>query len=161
MTGAFMVAGGVLALASRSEAVPVEGITGGTMLLAGLSHLFMGATDRDNPRSLRAWQSSLGALLLGLGGMLVVEPLDDAVTLSILLGAIAIAVGVVRVVLSLTRRQGWLGLALSGGLTVILGFGVLLSLAWTDGIGPGRILAVDLISAGVALILAGPGRRVV
>ena len=161
MLGSFMIAGGLLAVFSRSATVPVEGITGGTMLLAGLSHLFMGMTDRDNPRALQAWQSMLGALLLFAGGVLVLEPVNEATTISILIGAAAIAIGVVRIVLSLTRRRGWIFVAASGGLTVVLGFAVLLSLAQADGIGPGRILAVDLIAAGAALILAGPGRRLV
>ena len=158
MLGGFMIVGGCAALGIRAgSAMTPEAVAGGAYLLAAIATLWMVATDSDTPPALLAWQGGLGLSLGAIGGILLVGPATTLVAPSITLGTALIAAGLIRGVLSLTRRRGWAWMTASAAVSAALGLALLLSLTQ---VAAGQLAAIDLIAAGIALILRGPGRRI-
>src|SRR6202008_4837335 len=97
------------------------------------------------------WQILLGALYLAFGLVLLNEPEAGALILTYLLGALLLASGVIRCVLSFAywRQNGWMML-LSGAFGIIAGLLILFGLPhisrWALGFLPGG----DLLSHGFA-----------
>jgi uncharacterized membrane protein HdeD (DUF308 family) len=100
------------------------------------------------------WQILLGALYLAFGLLLLTQPASGALILTYFLGALLVASGIIRCVLSFAHWQqnGWMMLisgafGLAAGLLILFGFPTI-SL-WALGF----LLGVDLISHGTAWLL--------
>jgi uncharacterized membrane protein HdeD (DUF308 family) len=100
------------------------------------------------------WQILLGALYLAFGLVLFTQPASGALILTYFLGALLLASGIIRCVLSFAhwRQNGWMMLisglfGLLAGVLILFGFPTI-SL-WALGF----LLGVDLLSHGVAWLL--------
>lgn len=97
------------------------------------------------------WQILLGILYLAFGFVLVTQPVSGAVVLTYVLGLLLFVSGLLRIFLGLRHgsEAGWMML-FSGALGVIAGLIILtrwpMSGLWVLGL----VLAIDLISHGVA-----------
>ncbi len=147
--GAFLALAGLVALGS------VVGSTIATVLVVGVAMIVSGLVEIAYAFAVRSWSKFFLWILIGLlyvvGGVAAVEnPLLAAGFLTLLLGAGLVASGLVRTFLAfqLPKQAPWIVVALSGGVTLLLGAVILaqwpVSSLWVLG----TFLGVDLIFAG-------------
>lgn len=107
----------------------------------------------------RAWSGFLLPLILGILGIIagiiiLRDPLTGAITLTLLLSFLFIIQGVIRIILSLTKKfEHWVWILISGILSVILGFLILYQWPWSGLYIIGLFVGIDLIFNGWALIM--------
>lgn len=107
----------------------------------------------------RGWSGFLLQILLGVisiiaGIVILKDPLTGAVTLTLLLSFLFIVQGVIRIVLSLTKKfEHWVWILVSGILSVILGFMILYQWPWSGLYIIGLFVGIDLIFNGWTLII--------
>ena len=158
--GVVYVIAGLIALGSVVFATVV------TVFVVGIMMLIAGIAEVINAFQIKSWGKFLFWLLLGLlyivAGFLTFEnPLLAAAMLTLLLGCSLIISGVMRVVLGFSMQQGmpWVGVALSGVITFLLGLIILVHWPVSGLYILGLFLAVDLIVAGASWIGLGLGLR--
>ncbi len=156
VAGAICLLGGLIAVFNPLAAsFTAEQIAGWLFLFAGVVQAF--AAFREG-WSLRALLTGLlGALGILVGLSLVARPLEGIIALTWLVAIFFLVSGAAKVLLSWPLRGTqffWLLLG-SGALSVILGIMILTGMPASAGIVLGTMLAIDLISSGVALIALG------
>ncbi len=154
--GIIMLIGGVLAL-------------GDTVLVTLLSVIFIGAVlvvsgivQIIHAFANKGWASFLFALLCGalyiVGGLLIMgEPVQGSILLTIfLLAALAVG-GVLRIVIALRHREvhGWWLLLIGGVISLALAVLLYISLPWSGLWVLGTIIAVELIIQGASWVSMG------
>ena len=158
--GVVYVIAGVIALGS------VVSATVATVLVVGLMMIIAGVAEVINAFQIKTWGRFLFWLALGIlyviAGFVAFEnPLLTAAWLTLVLGAALVASGVVRIFLGFSMQHGspWIGVVVSGVITLLLGLIILahwpVSSLWTLGI----FLGVDLVLAGASWIGVGMGLR--
>jgi uncharacterized membrane protein HdeD (DUF308 family) len=158
--GIALVVFGVIAFANLFAAtLATVFVTGVMLIIAGIvqiGHSF-GAKSWGN---LIYWLLS-GILYAAAGVIAIADPLLASAVFTLLLAAALFAVGALRIIAGFDARptQGWGWIVAGGVLTLLLG--VLIAIGW-----PlntvwliGLVLAVDLVSQGVAWIGFGLGIR--
>ena len=160
IAGAICLLGGLVALFNPLAAsFTAELIAGWLFILAGAIQAFASFQERW---SARAWLTGLlGALRILVGVSLVARPLEGIIALTWLVAIFFVVSGAAKVMLSWPLRGThffWILLG-SGALSAILGILILAGLPASAGIVLGTMLAVDLISSGVALIGLGLSNR--
>jgi uncharacterized membrane protein HdeD (DUF308 family) len=163
LLGIVQVICGAVALAIPVAASLAAAIVAGALLLAsGIFQLF-------HAFSIRPWRGAAlpivgGALYVIVGVLLLAFPVTGALTLTIAVGALLIADGVVHIVLSRAIRampgSGWM---LAAGIASVL-VGILLLIGWplTGLIALGVLLGISLLFSGAtnaALAVAFRARR--
>lgn len=131
---------------------------GWLLIIAGVAEVVHGFVRR-------AWQGFFLDLLTGVlyfvvGLMFVVEPLQSAATLTLLLAAALLFAGAMRIVLALsTQFQHWVWLLLNGIVTLALG--ILIWRGWpeTGYWVIGMFIGIDLLFYGWSLVMLSVGIR--
>jgi uncharacterized membrane protein HdeD (DUF308 family) len=102
----------------------------------------------------RLWALILGALCIFLGSWMLSNPLPTVLALTWIVGVLFLATGATKVILSFgLRGTGYFWVVmLSGLLSIILGVMVLSNFPYSAATILGILLAVELISSGVANI---------
>jgi membrane protein HdeD len=124
-------------------------------LVAGVIQVFAAFREGWSARALLT--ALLGSLGILVGISLIARPLEGTIALTWLVAVFFIVSGGAKVLLSWPMRGTqffWLLLG-SGALSVILGILILTGMPASAGIVLGTMLAIDLISSGVALIALG------
>jgi len=158
--GVVYVIAGVIALGS------VVSATVATVLVVGVMMIVAGVAEVINAFQIKTWGRFLFWLALGIlyivAGFVAFEnPLLTAAWLTLILGAALVASGVVRIFLGFSMQHGspWIGVVVSGVITLLLGLIILahwpVSSLWTLGV----FLGVDLVLAGASWIGVGMGLR--
>jgi uncharacterized membrane protein HdeD (DUF308 family) len=100
------------------------------------------------------WQILLGALYLAFGLVLLTQPASGALILTYFLGALLLASGIIRCVLSFAhwRQNGWMML-ISGAFGLIAGLLILFGIPGISLWALGFLLGIDLLSHGLAWLL--------
>lgn len=153
---AVMIAGGLMALFNPFAAsLTVEVVAGIAFLAAGLTQLWVAASETGKQTGRRVLSGALGVLLVLLAVSLAANPLAGLVTLTLTVAVLFAAMGGLRVVIALRERPvaGW-GWILASGL-VSMALAVLIVLGLPEaalGI-LGLFLGVDLLASG-AMTLA-------
>jgi len=128
---------------------------GVVLLIAGvmqIAHAASGARWRGGPTHL------MGGLLYALiGGLIVFDPVAAGIGLTLLLAAFFIVGGVLKLMLGMLAESGWF--AFSGLINLVLGVLVAMGLPETGTWVIGLFLGIELLSAGLALILAASAMR--
>lgn len=153
VAGIVAVAGGLLALFN-----PVAATITATTIVAWL-FLFMGALQvvaafGTMGMWTRIWTAALGALAIVIGGWILTNPIAGTMVLTWTIGVLFLVEGIVKLVLAFVARQSpyfW-AMLLSGAVSVVLGGMILGRFPETALTIPGILMAVDLISTGVALV---------
>ncbi len=148
--GIVQVICGALALAIPIAASLAAAIVFGAVLLVA------GVIQAVHAFSIRGWKGvvlhALGALLYIVAGVLVLLfPLSGALTLTLVVGALLLADGIVRSILAfrLRPRDGWGWFLASGTASTLVGFLLLLGWPLTGLWAIGVLLGVNLIFSGV------------
>ena len=160
LLGVISLVGGVLALANPFAA------TFAAVLLAGWTFLLYGILQVVQSFSVTGWPGFLWSLLLGVltaavGISLLYNPLAGALTLTFLVAILFLVLGVVKIMYAFSLRpvKGWGWAALSGAISLLLGFMILSDYPVSAASILGILLAVELISNGVFLLVVALGLR--
>jgi uncharacterized membrane protein HdeD (DUF308 family) len=158
--GIVYVLAGFIALGSVAMA------TVATVLVVGIMMLIAGAAEVFNAFQVKTWGSFLLWLVLGLlyivAGLVTIEnPLLAATLLTFVLGISLLASGIMRIILAFGMKEGmpWLGVALSGAITLLLGLIILAHWPVSSIFILGMFLGIDLVFAGAGWIAVGLGLR--
>ena len=153
LLGIVMIAAGVLALSDVVFATLIS------VKLVGLTVIAVGAFEILHAYWTKGWggflwQILLGAIYLGFGLVLLTQPASGALILTYFLGALLLASGIIRCVLSFAhwRQNGWMML-ISGAFGLLAGLLILFGIAGISLWALGFLLGVDLLSHGVAWLL--------
>ncbi len=158
--GAIALIGGILALANPFAA------TMAATLLAGWTFLLFGVVQIIQAFRITGWSGFLWALLLGVltaavGVSLLGNPIAGALSLTMLVAVLFIVLGVVKILygFSLKPVSGWGFAVLSGVISLLLGIMILADYPWSAASVLGILLAVELLSNGVFLLIVAFGLR--
>ena len=158
--GVVYVVAGCIALGS------VVAATAASVLVVGVMMAVAGVFEVINAFKVKTWGRFIFWLLLGLlyivaGFVAWDNPLLTAAWLTLILGAVLVASGLMRIFLAFSMKQGspWVWVAVSGVITLLLGVIILahwpVSAVYTLGI----FLGVDLVFAGAGWIGLGLGLK--
>jgi uncharacterized membrane protein HdeD (DUF308 family) len=158
--GVVYVIAGLIALGSVVFATVV------TVYVVGFMMLIAGVAQVINAFQLQSWGKFLLWLLLGalyiVAGFITFEnPLLAAATLTLLLGVALLVSGIMRIILAfgLQAEAPWIGVALSGVITLLLGLIILAHWPVSSLYILGIFLGVDLVIAGASWIGIGFGLK--
>ena len=155
LLGIVLIAGGVFVLGDVALATLVSA------LFIGFTAIVVGAFEIIHAFWTKGWggfiwQILLGALYIVFGVMMVSWPVPGAMLLTLVLGFVFLASGVVRIIVAFRHwsEAGWLML-LSGAFGIVAG--IMILTGWpTTGIWLlGLLLGIDLISHGIAWLIYG------
>jgi uncharacterized membrane protein HdeD (DUF308 family) len=132
---------------------------GALLLVAGILQIIHAFMDRE-------WRSFLLHLLAGVlyvvaGVLLMAEPLEGAVAITILVSAALIVGGIFRIVIGVQHRAmpGWVLMIVSGVVSVVVGIMLWAMLPWSGLWVVGTLIAVELIVQGICWLQFGLGLR--
>jgi uncharacterized membrane protein HdeD (DUF308 family) len=122
LLGAFLVAGGVVAIAAPVAAGVAATLVIGTVILIGGAIQAWSAFRCDGWRA-RSWHAISAAVYVVGGVLLLLDPLAGTIALSLLVVAILIVDGAARVMIGLKMRpeRGWGWMTGAGGVSAALG----------------------------------------
>lgn len=162
----FVALGIVLIVLGVAAWLDVVSVTMATTVVIGALLLAGGVFQIIHAFMTREWRGFVFGLISGLlyaaGGLLIMrEPVHGAVVLTLVLAALIVAGGIIRVVLALRHRAlpAW-GLVLVSGLaSVIVGYLLYANLPWT-GLGIlGTLIAIELLLQGGGWLYFGIALR--
>ncbi|VDC23189.1 HdeD family acid-resistance protein [Pseudogemmobacter humi] len=160
LAGGLAILGGLAALIFPLFAsLAVTGLVGGVFLVSGALGLFAAFSDRNLPD--RGWLGLFSLLQLVLGIWILANPLAGMISLTVMAGALFLATGLLRVVWAFRignlagRGQGFWLFLLSGVISAALGLWVLIFPLQASPFLLGTLIAIELLSAGAALIALG------
>jgi uncharacterized membrane protein HdeD (DUF308 family) len=140
--------------------------TAASVLVVGIMMLIAGVAEVINAFQIKTWGSFilwllLGALYIFAGFAIFQNPLLAAALLTLFLGAALVVSGIVRIILALSMREGipWIGVVVSGAITLLLGLVILARWPVSSLYILGLFLGIDLLIAGVGWIGMGLGLR--
>jgi uncharacterized membrane protein HdeD (DUF308 family) len=114
----------------------------------------------------KEWRGFVLSLFCGVlylvGGLLLMnEPVQGALVLTLLVAAALIVGGVVRIVLALQHRdmRAWYLILLSGAVSIVVGYLLYASLPWSGLWLLGTLIAVELLVQGVSWLYFGLALR--
>ncbi len=155
LLGMILILGGVIVLGDVALATLVSA------LLIGFTAIAVGAFEIVHAFWTKGWggffwQILLGGLYIAFGLLVVNQPASGALVLTFVLGLMLLASGVVRIVMAIRnwRDMGWV-MAISGLLGVLAGLIILMGWPISGLWALGLLLAVDLLSHGVAWLTYG------
>ncbi len=157
LSGLVLIVGGILSLLLPFAAsLAVTLIVGWAFAIAGVVHVAAAFGEGGN----RLWNGIFGLLEIVLGLSFIFNPLSGMISLTLLLGVLFFASGVMQLALAWVRRDAdsiWM-LALSGAISVALAVMIAFNLVEASTTVPGVLLGIELISTGVAFLMLRPRR---
>lgn len=160
VVGVISVLAGIFALANPLAAtLTAEMLAGWGFLIVGVLQVVFAFRDIG-------WGARIWAILIGLafaltGISLLGNPLAGIISLTVLVAIMFLIVGVAKIILSFSLPRGagfWLMIA-SGALSVVLAVMIFSNFPQSAAVILGVLLAIELISNGVAMITLGSMRR--
>ncbi len=156
--GLVMLTGGILAFLNPFAAsLTVEALAGAVFLAAGLMEIWWALRERQLEMSDRLLMGGLGAMLVLLAVLLLLNPLAGLVTLTFAVALMFVVMGALRMAMAWRMRpvNGWGWIMASGVMSLALAALILLALPEAAMGLLGIFLGVDLVMAGsVTLALA-------
>ncbi|MFV0292089.1 MAG: HdeD family acid-resistance protein [Paracoccus sp. (in: a-proteobacteria)] len=151
--GCLSIVAGIFALANPLVAtLTAEQIAGWAFLFIGILQVI--AVFRQNSWGGRIWAILIGVLFIALAINLLGKPIVGIVSLTLTVATLFMVTGIVRVVMAFSLRGSpafWLVL-LSGALSVVLAIMIFNNFPQSAATILGILLAVELISNGIAMI---------
>jgi uncharacterized membrane protein HdeD (DUF308 family) len=158
--GVLLILLGVLALGDTVAVTLISALFIGALFLVGgvfhVIHAFMTKTWSGFLMNL------LGGILYAVGGVLIMnEPAQGAVAITLFLIAALVVGGGLRIVIALRHREmgGWWLMVLSGLLSIVIGVMLYASLPWSGLWVLGTLIGVELIVQGVTWVTFGIALR--
>jgi len=158
--GALSLIGGIIALLNPLAAtLTAELLTGYLFIAIGVLMLLSLFAD-DNWGS-RLLSLVLGVAILVIGVNLVSNPLQGVLQLTVVVALLMLFIGVLRIFFAFRMPTGRLRimLILAGIVSLVLGGMILTSFPFSAAVVLGILLAIELISNGISLIVLGLAAR--
>jgi uncharacterized membrane protein HdeD (DUF308 family) len=156
---AFVIAG-LIALGSVVMA------TVASVFIVGIMMMVAGVAEVINAFQFKTWGRfllwvGLGVLYIVAGFVTLENPLLAAALLTLVLGLVLVASGIMRIMLafSMRKEKPWIWIALSGAITLLLGLLILAHWPVSGLYILGVFLGIDLLFAGTGWIAVGMGLR--
>lgn len=160
IAGAVLLLGGFISLAKPVVAsLTVETMTAIFFIVGGLLQAIQ--LFRASGASSFIWSLLLGILFVALGVVLLRNPLAGLFSLTLVVASLVGASGIVKIVYAFKLKplSGWVWLLISGIISLILTFMIFGNIQASAAITLGVLLAVELISSGIWMLLLGFGFR--
>lgn len=159
--GAISIIGGILALLNPFAATLTAAMLAAwTFLIFGILSIVQ--TFRSEGRgAMFLWNLLIGALMVFLGISLIFRPLEGIISLTLLVAIMFIVLGVAKALYAFDLRplQGWGWVLFSGIISLLLGIMILADMPWAASAILGILLAVELLSNGIFILLLALGIR--
>jgi uncharacterized membrane protein HdeD (DUF308 family) len=161
--GVVFIIGGVFAIAMPLySSIAVAIVVGWTLIIVGALQVIQSWSIRTWGGFI--WQLVIGLIILAGGISMIVDPIVATLTLTLLVGAIFIAKGIVQLILGFQFRPNanWGWIVAAGVLAVILGLMILAQWPLTGVWVLGTLAGISLIFSGwsyVMIAIAGRNRR--
>lgn len=156
--GIVMALLGLFAIAAPGIATLAVSLTIGWLLIIGgvFGLVAVISSGRSAPGF---WWNLITAIVCVLAGLsLLFRPISGVITLTIILAAYLLASGVGHLMLAIGYRQqipnAWLWMAFSGVIDIVLGFIIISGMPGTAVWVLGLLVGINLMMAGIALIMA-------
>jgi uncharacterized membrane protein HdeD (DUF308 family) len=151
---------GVFALGDVAAVTLISTMFIGVMLLVGgvfqMIHAFL----------VKTWSgflmNILGGIVYAVGGLLIMgEPVQGAVVITLFLIAALVIGGILRIVIALRHREmgGWWLMVLSGLISFVIGVLLYTSLLWSGLWVLGTLIGVELVVQGMTWLMFGLALR--
>ena len=154
ISGLLSLLGGLFALANPLAATLTAELLTGYLFIA-VGAMMLVSIFSDTKWGSRILSLLLGLALLLLGFSLVSDPLKGIVSLTIVVAVMMLIAGVFRIILAFGASDSGARviLILAGLVSLVLGAMILLNFPWSAAVVLGILLAVELISNGISLIV--------
>lgn len=152
--GAVLILGGVVSIVNPFAAsLAVIVVAGATFFLGGAMQLWLAIRAEDGSSGGRIAAGALGALMIVLALSLWFDPLAGMLTLTLLVAALFLAIGVFRIWMAtrMTHRARWVWVAASGVLAILLAVVIVAALPEAALTTLGLLLGIDLVMSGAAV----------
>lgn len=160
VVGIISVLAGIFALANPLAAtLTAEMLAGWGFLIVGVLQVVFAF--RDIGWGARIWAILIGLAFVLTGISLLGNPLAGIISLTVMVAVMFLIVGAAKIILSFSLPRGagfWL-LLVSGALSVVLAVMIFANFPQSAAVILGVLLAIELISNGVAMITLGSMRR--
>lgn len=159
--GTISIIGGILALFNPFAATFTAAMLAAwTFLIFGVLHVIQ--TFRASSRgALFLWNLLIGLLMIALGVSLIFRPLEGIISLTMVVAIMFIVLGVAKFLYALNLRpvEGWGWILISSIVSFALGIMILADLPWSASTILGILLAIELLSNGLFMVLLALGFR--
>lgn len=155
LVGILFLGAGILAIALPHVAtLAAEVFLGWLLLLTGLVGLFNAVFGKQRPGFL--WDALAGLLGVIAGILLLVYPLQGAITLTLILSIFFFVEGLAKIVSGVTNRQagGWGWMVFSGLCGVVLAILIWTALPTASVWVLGLLVGINLVLAGIAILMS-------
>ncbi len=164
--GWFIALGAVLIILGIIAWLDVAAVTIASTVVIGASLLVGGVFQILQSFMVKEWRGFILGLLAGvlyvIGGLLIIgEPVQGAVVLTLLLAAAVIVGGIVRIFIAFRHREirAWGFVVLSGIVSVVVGCLLYANLPWSGLWVLGTLIAVELLVQGAGWLYFGIALR--
>jgi len=158
--GALSLIGGIIALLNPLAATLTAELLTGYLFIA-IGALMLVSIFADDSWGSRLLSLVLGAAVLAMGVNLVSNPLQGVLQLTVVVALLMLFIGVLRIIFAFRLPSGGLRLVLilSGIISLALGGMILTSFPFSAVVVLGILLAIELISNGISMIVLGLAAR--
>ncbi len=160
IVGIISIIGGFMALANPLAAsITAERLAAWTFIIVGCLQVF--TAFRTERFGAKLWAALGGAAGLFVGISLFNNPMAGVITLTMIVGLLFFIAGITKILMSFALRGSpfFMPVMVSGALSLLLGFMILSNFPGSAAVSLGLLLAVELISNGVALIALSLQRK--
>lgn len=159
LIGIFLIIGGVLALVNPFAAsLAVTTLVGAFFLVGGVFQLWTAFSSKEMSTGQKIWMAVVALLGIIIGIWLMANPLRGMVSLTLVVGALFFATGLVRIVMAFGHFQDsvmrWV-MIISGVASVIIGGIIFFNFAAAAVSALGILLGIQLLFEGVGMIAMG------
>jgi len=160
VVGALSLIGGIIALLNPLAATLTAELLAGFLFIAIGALMLLSIFSDDNWGS-RLLSLVLGVAVLAIGINLVSNPLQGVLKLTVVVAFLMLFIGMLRLVFAFRMPTAGLKimLVLSGIVSLVLGGMILTSFPFSAVVVLGILLAIELISNGISLIVLGLAAR--
>ncbi len=154
IVGIICLAGGIFSLYQPFFAtLTVEMLTAWAFVFSGIASVVQAFQTGQKGRG---WMIASGVLLVLLGTVFILMPLEGILSLTLAVGMLLVFYGVMQISYAFKLRpsHGWGWVLVSGIISVLLGIIIFAEIETLAGIALGTLLAINLIMNGTALIFA-------
>jgi uncharacterized membrane protein HdeD (DUF308 family) len=158
--GILFIIGGAFAIISPW----IAGVT--VALVVGWTLIFVGAVDLYQSWSTRSWggfiwQVIIGLIILAGGISFLVNPIQGAITLTLLIGILFAAKGVMQLIMGFQYRprEGWGWIVAAGIIAIVLGVMILAGWPQSSIWVVGTLVGISLIFSGWSYIMISMAAR--
>lgn len=159
--GVISIIGGILALINPFAATLTAAMLAAwTFLLFGVLSLVQTFQASDRGAAF-LWNLLIAVLMIALGISLIFRPLEGIISLTVLVAVMFIVLGIAKFFYAFGLRplQGWGWMLVSGIISFVLGIMILADLPVAAASILGILLAIELLSNGLFMLLVALGLR--